>query len=453
MSYTYKQLSNPSTNLIALLEAMNADGVQDALYKGSEPFEVLAAKAIFNSYGAIDNADIQALLDSISSTQGSILYRNASDWVALAPGTSGQALTTGGAGANPSWSTLAGALPSQTGNSGKLLTTDGTNASWASTITGATTFSNTAASTSTSTGAVIVGGGLGVAGAIYGGNKISVGTSHYSNSATAFFFGTLKVGGSGGQGTGTIVLGDDQSSSQNVGCYRGTTAMAVGGGNWLNLAGFDGVNITSGNAAFGSQTKVASFITTGMTVSPTTASTSTTTGALVVSGGLGVAGAGYFGQGIYTTASNSGSGAQQITAQNTAAAATGNFAEITLHTTSAAIGATNSARVRAVYTAAGATDLQFYTNSTNYVAINGSTGFVSIGSTVSSTSTASGALVVAGGIGAAGAANVGTYYGMVDGVTAPGATVGYAKIYVDTADGDLKVVFGDGTIKTIATDT
>ena len=42
---------------------------------------------------------------------------------------------------------------------------------------------------------------------------------------------------------------------------------------------------------------------------------------------------------------------------------------------------------------------------------------------------------------------------IVDGVTAPGATVGQAKIYVDVADGDLKVVFGDGVVKTLATDT
>jgi hypothetical protein len=39
-----------------------------------------------------------------------------------------------------------------------------------------------------------------------------------------------------------------------------------------------------------------------------------------------------------------------------------------------------------------------------------------------------------------------------DGMAAPSATVGVAKIYVDTADGDLKVIFGDGTIKTIVTD-
>ena len=39
-----------------------------------------------------------------------------------------------------------------------------------------------------------------------------------------------------------------------------------------------------------------------------------------------------------------------------------------------------------------------------------------------------------------------------DGVTAPSAVVGQAILYVDSADGDLKVIFGDGTIKTLATD-
>ena len=40
-----------------------------------------------------------------------------------------------------------------------------------------------------------------------------------------------------------------------------------------------------------------------------------------------------------------------------------------------------------------------------------------------------------------------------DGITAPATVVGLAILYVDSADGDLKVVFGDGTVKTIVVDT
>lgn len=49
-----------------------------------------------------------ALFDMISATQGTILYRDAAGWLALAPGTSGQLLQTGGPNANPSWLTASG---------------------------------------------------------------------------------------------------------------------------------------------------------------------------------------------------------------------------------------------------------------------------------------------------------------------------------------------------------
>ena len=51
----------------------------------------------------IDNAINSA------SAQGTILYRGASSWSALAPGLSGQLLRTGGASADPSWYTVTGA--------------------------------------------------------------------------------------------------------------------------------------------------------------------------------------------------------------------------------------------------------------------------------------------------------------------------------------------------------
>lgn len=40
-----------------------------------------------------------------------------------------------------------------------------------------------------------------------------------------------------------------------------------------------------------------------------------------------------------------------------------------------------------------------------------------------------------------------------DGITAPATRTGWATIYVDTADGDLKIKYGDGTVKLIVVDT
>lgn len=56
------------------------------------------------SANTIAGATLTSIIDTtIGSTQGNILYRNASAWVVLAPGTSGQFLQTQGAAANPQW--------------------------------------------------------------------------------------------------------------------------------------------------------------------------------------------------------------------------------------------------------------------------------------------------------------------------------------------------------------
>lgn len=79
-----------------------------------------------------------------SAAQGAILYRASSGWVHLAAGTSGQVLTTAGAGANPSWATpsspgtgtvtsVALSLPAELTVSGSPVTMSGTlSAEWAS---------------------------------------------------------------------------------------------------------------------------------------------------------------------------------------------------------------------------------------------------------------------------------------------------------------------------------
>ena len=56
---------------------------------------------------------IDAMVGVTSVAQGDVLYRNASVWTRLAAGTSGKALTTNGAAANPSWETIT-TLPNAT---------------------------------------------------------------------------------------------------------------------------------------------------------------------------------------------------------------------------------------------------------------------------------------------------------------------------------------------------
>lgn len=71
------------------------------------------------------------VLDFIGSTQGQILYRNGSVWTPLAVGTAGQVLTTQGAAANPSWTTVTGtgtvtSVATNNGITGGPITTTGT---------------------------------------------------------------------------------------------------------------------------------------------------------------------------------------------------------------------------------------------------------------------------------------------------------------------------------------
>jgi hypothetical protein len=54
------------------------------------------------------SAEVQAILDQISTTWGAVLFRGTADWQALAPGTSGHFLQTSGAGADPVWAAAGG---------------------------------------------------------------------------------------------------------------------------------------------------------------------------------------------------------------------------------------------------------------------------------------------------------------------------------------------------------
>lgn len=81
----------------------------DLLYRSATSWSVLApgtAGQLLSTGGAGTNPaweSITTAIDTLGSTQGDVLYRSATGWTVLAPGTSGNVLTTGGTGANPSW--------------------------------------------------------------------------------------------------------------------------------------------------------------------------------------------------------------------------------------------------------------------------------------------------------------------------------------------------------------
>jgi hypothetical protein len=275
--------------------------------------------------------------------------------------------------------------------------------------------------------------------------------------------GTLTVNGGGvftRANTGALAIkSGDAGSYTDISLGRTAAehflAIAGSANNYVagTVAGDCALNASSATAAifvgvYGNA--IGKFTSSGLSIPTTTASTTTSTGALVVgngtSGGLGVGGAVNIG-GTLTVGSN--------------LTVSGNIASV------GASGSGTGGGVRLVddggtsrwlaglLGTAGARDYVIYDSVTprQVIGISATTGVVSLSGNTASTDTASGALVITGGLGAGGAINVGTFYGMVDGVTAPGTTSGYAKIYVDSADGDLKVKFGDGTVKTIATDS
>lgn len=51
--------------------------------------------------------EVSDVLDTLGGDQGSVLYRGAANWQALAPGTAGKVLQTAGAGADPVWASAA----------------------------------------------------------------------------------------------------------------------------------------------------------------------------------------------------------------------------------------------------------------------------------------------------------------------------------------------------------
>ena len=199
----------------------------------------------------------------------------------------------------------------------------------------------TSASTSTSTGTLVVEGGVGISGCLNVGGYVTrtviggvaVGSTSFDvgQSSTSTSTGTLVVTGGVGISENLNVGGNVKLSSNTASTTTGTGTLVVTGG----------VGI-SGNLNVGGNVKL----------SATTASTSTSTGTLVVTGGVGVSG-------------NVIAGAIQATPIGSSSASTGAFTTLTS---------------------------------------NGATTFTA---GTASTTTGTGTLVVTGGVGVSGNLNVG----------------------------------------------
>lgn len=178
------------------------------------------------SAAPVDNT-LTAIIDScIGNTQGNVLYRNATSWVTLAPGTSGQFLTTGGAAANVSWTSQAATSVTFTGNTGTPFSGS------AVTVTGGTTGLTFTASTPNLT----LGGTLNL---VNGGTNASLTASNggivYSTAtALAILAGTatanqiLLSGASGAPTWSTATYPATAGTSGNVLTSNGT--------NWTSAA-------------------------------------------------------------------------------------------------------------------------------------------------------------------------------------------------------------------------
>lgn len=165
-----------------------------------------------NTSGSGDTEEVTATqaLDWLGSTRGQILYRNATVWTVLSPGTAGQVLTTQGAGADPSWTAAPSGNVPVGGTTGQVLAKiDGTdyNTEWVTT-----------SGTGTVTSVALSGGTTGLSSS--GGPITTAGTITLS--------GTLVVA-NGGTGATTL-------TNHGVLVGQGTSAIAalsVGAGGTL----------------------------------------------------------------------------------------------------------------------------------------------------------------------------------------------------------------------------
>lgn len=163
---------------------------------------------------------------------------------------------------------------------------------------------STTASTSTTSGALVVSGGLGVVGDIYSGT-VTAGTVTTGNS-------TVTNSSSTSMTTGSLLVTISERNTSTIPSTSATTgALVISGG--LGVAGdiYSGT-VTTGNSSVTSMTAGSLLVTLSERITSTIPSTGATTGALIVSGGLGSMGSVCIGPGAGLRVSEVANGKQGI---------------------------------------------------------------------------------------------------------------------------------------------
>ena len=174
------------------------------------------------------------------------------------------------------------------------------------------TVGQTTASTSTTTGAIVDAGGIGVTGNAYVGGQLNV----TNNTFGSYAFNQGSIVDAGGLGVqGNIYAGGNNNNTINVARNNGATnpssigmsafnyvpyiSYTYSGGTLTNGGNFNIQDATDGTVPFFIYGNSLASTTVG--VQATLASSSTSTGAFTVAGGIGVAKNSYFGGTIYDT--------------------------------------------------------------------------------------------------------------------------------------------------------
>lgn len=173
----------------------------------------------------------------------------------------------------------------------------GGNAIFAGTLTATTatfsravTISTTTNSASTLTGALIVRGGVGIGGSLFVGGVVT---------ATDFFAGSLRID-AGSTMTNLVITGTNVASNTTTGALQVAGGVGIGGDIYFggNLYQ-NGVLFTGGGGGGGDSGISSTGTTSTFSILNTSVSTSTTTGALRVTGGVGIGGDLYIGGALY----------------------------------------------------------------------------------------------------------------------------------------------------------